>query len=654
MTRPWPFILCSDSLTALRRSADGLLRVRWPVRDRNCQRYALSSTRLFSGQGGGGRMHPTRKGQRWELDEQGMLLDELRGNDSLAQIAARHMRSPGAICSRIAKLLAPVQLFPDNETLFDWARSELCKGLTRPIEQTGAGTTTDAAAGGYSSRGGPGTSHPGAESADAWIPARIQPATTTRRLQVVDILSSLTATACRGQSAPNLSGCPELDVLAGFDDAHLEKAGAAILRLRGEITAASWVLECDWAGVEGLRLTADEIRSGNDNAQQIGEELLQAGLGRSRGRDREIMGMRLGLAGEAMTLKAIGEIFERSRERIRQIQNKVLTRASVTRDATVRRGWHHVHDTLLAALRRPGATELAPDLVLSFVELAAPLAPRDVAVDLVARLCGLKADGRRNLQRAVEEHYAERTRQRRDQLKQEKTRDKLRGKVRQMLERAEWPSAAVEPAGGDATPLRLPIGDRQRSNSGTWFSPRLGREVGYDSDEELQVIQMLEVSDDLVESYCEQPIKLSYELYGRRHDYYPDLLVNLRDGRRLLVEVKARIDHFAIYENVVKFKAAREFCNTLGWGFIATTAYIRNPDDLANREVGEGIEEMLKSHLSGGPTDWEKLHPMLSGYDNSYSDIATLVLRNGWYWHRDPFRLSATPFTAKTRWRKIT
>ncbi|MFJ7210790.1 Tn7 transposase TnsA N-terminal domain-containing protein [Amycolatopsis sp. NPDC098790] len=74
-------------------------------------------------------------------------------------------------------------------------------------------------------------------------------------------------------------------------------------------------------------------------------------------------------------------------------------------------------------------------------------------------------------------------------------------------------------------------------------------------------------------------------LSGVRQDYYPDLLVDLRDGRRLLVEVKAGIDDFALAENVAKFAAARDYCQELGWGFVAIPDRLTSPADLVRREV---------------------------------------------------------------------
>ncbi|HET6711777.1 Tn7 transposase TnsA N-terminal domain-containing protein [Amycolatopsis sp.] len=129
-------------------------------------------------------------------------------------------------------------------------------------------------------------------------------------------------------------------------------------------------------------------------------------------------------------------------------------------------------------------------------------------------------------------------------------------------------------------------------------------------------------------------------LSGVRHDYYPDLLVDLRDGRRLLVEVKARIDDFALAENVAKFAAARDYCRQLGWGFVAITDRLAGPSDLLRREVDPRAEQELRDHLAVGPANRSRVEPLLNRYGLNHTDLAALVLRNGWFWQRSPFHLA--------------
>jgi DNA primase len=193
------------------------------------------------------------------------------------------------------------------------------------------------------------------------------------------------------------------------------------------------------------------------------------------------------------------------------------------------------------------------------------------------------------------------------------------------------------------SPQRPPRDADQASMSGHWVSPRLGRAVGHDSAAELHLFELLDAADDVVESYCEQPVEIPYRMYGHRHVYVPDALVDFRDGRRLLIEVKGWLDDLAVYENVVKFEAARRYCHAKGWGFVALTERLRTAADLLSRRVDDRAEASVRAYLAAGPTGWNQIAPLVREHHVTYPDIATLVLRNGWYWHKGPFRLSIRP-----------
>lgn len=279
--------------------------------------------------------------------------------------------------------------------------------------------------------------------------------------------------------------------------------------------------------------------------------------------------------------------------------------------------------------------QLDPELVLSLIELALPTAAESEAVELVAHLSGHEAA---SVREQVAEVSRRRERQRREVLLAEKKAGRLNAKVQSLIERVDWPRDLIAVSRKPLRPLRVPRGMGGRGISGFWDSARLGRSVGYDSKAELAFIQLIDMSD-LVRSYCEQPDRIDYELFGELHSYYPDLAVDLHDGRRLLIEVKARAVEFAKHENVVKFAAARAYCHARGWGFIATDGG-RTPDDLLNRKVAPEAEQLLRDHLKNGPVNWASLKSLIRENGISLTDVAALIYRNGWYWQTDPFWLS--------------
>ncbi|MEV4051442.1 sigma factor-like helix-turn-helix DNA-binding protein [Amycolatopsis sp. NPDC049688] len=91
-------------------------------------------------------------------------------------------------------------------------------------------------------------------------------------------------------------------------------------------------------GIADIRLTADQLRRGDEQGKAAGEQLVRAGLARLWQRDRESLLMRLGLTTGATTMAEIAQQFGLSRERIRQVQRRELDRALVTAEDGVRIG----------------------------------------------------------------------------------------------------------------------------------------------------------------------------------------------------------------------------------------------------------------------------------------------------------------------------
>ena len=81
----------------------------------------------------------------------------------------------------------------------------------------------------------------------------------------------------------------------------------------------------------------------------------------------------------------------------------------------------------------------------------------------------------------------------------------------------------------------------RRSNSrmtGKFPSRKNGRMMQWESKYELETFQVLEISP-LVAAYSEQPAELKYSgVDGIEHRHYPDILVVLRNGIKMFIEVK--------------------------------------------------------------------------------------------------------------------
>lgn len=78
---------------------------------------------------------------------------------------------------------------------------------------------------------------------------------------------------------------------------------------------------------------------------------------------------------------------------------------------------------------------------------------------------------------------------------------------------------------------------RPKFKSGLFKSEKNARNVHYRSGWELKTYRALERSPDVVR-YKEEPFRIEYRVGGEDRGYWPDILVETRDGRRLVVEVK--------------------------------------------------------------------------------------------------------------------
>lgn len=108
-----------------------------------------------------------------------------------------------------------------------------------------------------------------------------------------------------------------------------------------------------------------------------------------------------------------------------------------------------------------------------------------------------------------------------------------------------------------------------RKNIGKFPSLKVGRNVWWESLLERDYIHLLEFDPD-VTKYEEQPIRVAYPLEGRACHYTPDFLVERRDGRRIIVEVKLKIkastEDFRLF-----FLSAAPVIHKLGYEFVVVT-----------------------------------------------------------------------------------
>lgn len=106
-------------------------------------------------------------------------------------------------------------------------------------------------------------------------------------------------------------------------------------------------------------------------------------------------------------------------------------------------------------------------------------------------------------------------------------------------------------------------------HDGDFPSKKNGKKLHYRSGYELEVYKILEERDDVVR-FDAEPFGIPYWFQGENHKYFPDLLVQFRDGHTEVWEIKPQ-SQTSYDVNDAKWTAADKFCEARGYHFEVKT-----------------------------------------------------------------------------------
>ncbi|WP_317957316.1 TnsA endonuclease N-terminal domain-containing protein [Paenibacillus chitinolyticus] len=108
--------------------------------------------------------------------------------------------------------------------------------------------------------------------------------------------------------------------------------------------------------------------------------------------------------------------------------------------------------------------------------------------------------------------------------------------------------------------------------------------------------------DVQVEEIFYQPVCIHYLLNGKKHKYFPDFKLILKDGRVFIIEVKSlRFKNYP--SNVIKYEVGRKFCETQRWHYEVFTEEEINPGYLQTnlsllRHLGtQDVSDKIMDHV---------------------------------------------------------
>jgi hypothetical protein len=137
--------------------------------------------------------------------------------------------------------------------------------------------------------------------------------------------------------------------------------------------------------------------------------------------------------------------------------------------------------------------------------------------------------------------------------------------IDRILQQVIWPSSATWFGDLDAFELCRPLPSWAPAKSGVFRSDKLDRLVQFDS--ELELVMLRDFDTDMrVVDYREQPLTIPYAVGGEAHEYTPDVVVRLADGRAFVVEAKP-LEFLGDFTNWMKWASLASWCEQRGVGF---------------------------------------------------------------------------------------
>lgn len=424
--------------------------------------------------------------------------------------------------------------------------------------------------------------------------------------------------------------------LRDWSDWHLEAAATRTFTEHGELRLAEWAAALDGPDLRAVKAVPQSWDDDREAQLDVLREALAHLLtsGQKQG-PVKVLTQYFGVGGvEPRTLSEIGIGLGVSRERARQLRETALTAL-----------FHEQRATPLArALRTSVQAVLAgaasrDETAIEVLRGALPTTPVRKSMRLLSHLLQPHRERRRELLKALSAAYTRLVREEEMRFAAERRDLKLRKRARERIDTlcmdTWWPAAPCPVADLDVQPMRM-VGNGEVPPHSLW-SDKLGRKVGAESELELAFYQLCELNPD-IEWYCEQPLRIGYDLDGQPRHYYPDTMLKFTDGRIVLVEVKQPED-VATLENQAKFEAARHWCEEHGVGLLITDGRLTTRSAYTH-EVDPDLVARIGGRLAVGPMTWREAVLLRAQHPFTQLDLAAAVLQQGWELRLQPWILS--------------
>jgi hypothetical protein len=564
----------------------------------------------------------SRRGRAWSEAEDARLVEGVREGLDLPGLAERHGRSTSGIGARLALLIPHPG--PAGDEALEWLRAQFARdpaySWQSVLDERRRRERRER------------------RIRDQRIPSAEGLADTAAADKVLAEWEQVTGHVLRRERRDVFLARQVVHDLTAVAATVRQSAARRLWQDGTQLLLDDWLLECVCPGAALLTADWDLIAERDADTVLVLRELVAAAAEDvPKERDREIISRRLGLHDQpAQTQEKVAEALGISRERVRQLQTRAI-RSMARSAAPASRKVRRVLSELSCADRVPPDTgPPAAERLLDLADVLLPSVTPRQAVPLLARLAGADKVRADNLAAEAATIRMLRHESARREATQQRRIERATERWAALETEVNW-FGTPEPA-----PPRAELEMLREENSGgrdfgAWHCPKLGRDVAYESETELRVVQLLSFAPQIA-YYQEQPLAISYEFAGQQRTYYPDLLVATADGRCILIEVKP-VYEMAMAVNVAKYRAAEAFCRSKGWGLVATDSK-RTRRLLENRPVDPHVEAALSAALDEhAELAWPQVHAALGALPLDSLSLAALILKRGWAWYIRPYRL---------------
>lgn len=171
--------------------------------------------------------------------------------------------------------------------------------------------------------------------------------------------------------------------------------------------------------------------------------------------------------------------------------------------------------------------------------------------------------------------------------------------------------------------------------SGEYYCPKMKKVIEYESGLEFRILSKLSESK-WVKSYKVQSLEIQYNYEGVVRNYYPDIQVLTEDNLIIIIECKAALN-MVTHQNVAKFNALVAYCNKMGFGYLYTDERSSFKKILNKEEKKDFSDKLLSEIINNGFLSYLKTREIMNEFKCDVFDLSAAIFRKKLKLRNEPY-----------------